>query len=110
MTLGENHLLENETWSMGSCSKSLDVRYSYPYESTYQRCCLVPKTYILECMSSFDDSVESGMDGWNGGALEILGHKYCDDFVDQSVKRKIIINGTYLGYFIDKRLININEK
>ena len=33
------------------------------------------------------------MDGWNGGAIEIQGHKYCDDFVEKSVKRKVAIQG-----------------
>ena len=94
LTNGENGRYEYETWNMGSCSKSLFGVNGNPYESTYQRCCLTPKKYTLECR----DSYEFGMDGWNGGALEIFGQKYCDDFVDETVKRKITIQGRVFGY------------
>ena len=60
-----------------------------PYEYTVQRCCLSPKTYDLTCR----DTYEKEMDGWNGGAIEIQGHKYCDDFIEKSVKRKVTIRG-----------------
>ena len=83
---GESLRYEHESWNIATCSKSVFVM-NRPYDMTIQRCCLAPKTYDLTCSDTYQD----GMDGWNGGLIEIQGHEYCDDFVDQSVKRRIKI-------------------
>ena len=87
-------LSHQESWNLGTCSKSakglsntapaLDY---HPYDITNQRCCLAPKIYDLTCRDSNDIP-----DGWNGGSLEILGHRYCDDFVGSTAKRKVEIS------------------
>ena len=92
MINGEGGLWEYETWNIGTCSKSISGRRGYemfsPYDFAIQRCCLAPKTYDLTC----HDSNYLAPDGWNGGSLEILGHKYCDDFVDGIVRRKVEVS------------------
>ena len=100
---GEAENYKYETWNIGACSKAISGNTepgpnnegyiinvaNRPYDYTIQRCCLSPKTYDLTCRDTF----EKEMDGWNGGAIEIQGHKYCDDFVEKSVKRKVAIQG-----------------
>ena len=85
----------SESWNIGTCSKSICGRQGYEMSSAYdvaiQRCCLAPKTYDLTCQ----DSNYLGPDGWNGGSIEILGHKYCDDFVDGAVRRKVEVSCTF---------------
>ena len=51
---------------------------------------MAPKNYDLICHDSGDYH-----DGWNGGAIEIFGHKYCDDFVNSIAKRKLIVSSKY---------------
>ena len=93
---GESNQYEDETWNLGTCSKSFSGYQESPfdmftsYASAIQRCCLAPKNYDLTCHDS-----SRYHDGWNGGALEIFGHKYCDDFVDRIVRRKVEVSCKY---------------
>ena len=99
-------MLGFETWKLGTCSTSISSEFTAfhePYESFSQKCCLAPDNYILEC---YDEKVN---DGWNGGSIEILGHTYCDDFVDESVRRKIKIPATSLPEKPDNTGIITNE-
>ena len=45
----------------------------YPNDQvTSKSCCIPPGSYTLTCKDLFGD-------GWDGGFIEILGTKYCDD-------------------------------
>ena len=97
MTNGETWVSHRETWNLGTCSKArkaVSEEFSAliiePYDITYQRCCLAPKIYDLTCHDYYKIP-----DGWNGGALEISGHKYCDDFVDSIARRKLEVSSKY---------------
>ena len=96
---------QQESWNLGACSKSkkdLSDKFReffyHPYDITNQRCCLAPKIYDLTCLDSNEIP-----DGWNGGSLQILGHRYCDDFVGQTAKRKVKISSKSF-VFIHKAL------
>ena len=51
-----------------------------------ERCCLHPGIYVLSC---YDDRNE----GWNNAYLDILGHRYCDDFLGYKAMRRVTIPG-----------------
>ena len=84
----------SDSWNIGTCSKSIcgrqDLEMFSPYDVAVQRCCLAPKTYDLTCQD-----LDLVPNGWSGGAIEILGHRYCDDFVDRIVRRKVEVSCKY---------------
>ena len=79
-------------WELGSCSgpKSRDNDGFDYYKSNrifVDRCCLPPGHHVLICHNRI------GPFGWGGSSLEILGQRYCDDFVGFRVMRKISLFG-----------------
>ena len=66
-----------------------------------ERCCLSPKEYTLTCR-------DSQKRGWQGGYIEIQGHKHCQDFfVGYTARRKLTVLGGDLNFRIQFLLWNI---
>lgn len=62
----------------------------YEANSMYlDRCCLIPGIYTLTCRNDVEPF------GWAGSFIEILGQRYCDDFVGFKGLRKIIVSGKF---------------
>ena len=61
------------------------------------RCCLSPGIYNLICKN------EKHPFGWGNASVEILGQRYCDDFVGYQVMRKLDIKGSFFripGFYL----------
>ena len=52
-----------------------------------ERCCLAPGLHTLTCYN------EKGPYGWGNGSIEILGQRYCDDFVGFKAMRTVSVLG-----------------
>ena len=94
---GNNETFFARKWKMGSCygpKKFYDAdnklsHVQYEANKTYiDRCCLKPGTYTLMCTN------EIGPFGWGNSFIEILGQRYCDDFVGYKGLRRVQITGT----------------
>ena len=57
------------------------------FRDYYQACCLPPGQYTLTCQN------DNYPDGWHGDYIEILGKRYCDNFLAYRVMRRNIIKG-----------------
>ena len=68
----------------GSCSSA---NFYTDYEEYLETCCLTPGDYMLTCKDSHGD-------GWDGGFIEIRGHRYCDYLIDSMEMVPIRIAGT----------------
>ena len=91
---------------MGSCtgpSTQLKLKNSiqnYTSNTIYvERCCLAPGLHTLTCYN------EKGPYGWGNGSIEILGQRYCDDFVGFKAMRRVPI----LGKSLKIRYNNTNQ-
>ena len=74
-------------WKIGSCYGPKNI-VEYHANSTYfGRCCLRPGLYTLVCKNDIAPY------GWGNSFIEILGHRYCDDFVGYKGFRRIVVNG-----------------
>ena len=82
-----------ESWSVGSCHMSIS-HHNKAYASSTQRCCLSQGVHLLECRDTYRG------DGWNGAYLEIFGQKYCNDFVDYVVQRRVFISGKKINFAV----------
>ena len=80
-------------WELGSCygPKSLEkgTIMDYGYESYFDRCCLPSGRHVLICHNRL------GPFGWGESSIEILGHRYCNDFVGYKALRKLELSGKY---------------
>ena len=83
VTINKKDHLRKITWILGSCASS--NRY-IDHMIYLERCCLHPGIYVLSC---YDDRNE----GWNNAYLDILGHRYCDDFLGYKAMRRVTIPG-----------------
>ena len=90
----DENLYFKRKWKMGSCrgpSKEYTRNANYTSNTTYvERCCLAPGMHILTCLN------EIGPYGWGNGYIEILGQRYCDDFVGFRAMRKVSLLGKML--------------
>ena len=81
---------------MGSCrgpSKEFTRNANYTSNTTYvERCCLTPGMHILTCLN------EKGPYGWGNGSIEILGQRYCDDFIGFKAMRRVPIFGKRIKF------------
>ena len=77
----------NPEWKIGSCYGPQRIA-KYKAKSIYfDRCCLRPGIYTLVCKN------DKGPYGWGNSSLEILGQRYCDDFVGYKGLRRVAIAG-----------------
>ena len=79
-------------WKLGSCygpQKFFSFNnFKFETNMTYmERCCLTPGNYTLICEN------EIGPFGWVNSFIEILGQRYCDDFVGFKGLRRIVVPG-----------------
>ena len=75
-------------WNLGNCSNEYEVYKDY---MTYDRiCCLEPGKYTLICRNTKQPQ------GWKKGHIEILGRRYCDDFMSYKAMRSLQIPGRIL--------------
>ena len=82
VTMYDGHQLK---WNLGNCSNEYEVYKDY---TTYDRiCCLEPGKYTLICKNTKKPQ------GWKKGLIEILGHRYCDDFMSYKAMRSLQIPG-----------------
>ena len=83
----EQHFSLN--WEMDYC---YGPQNSVKYQANkiyLDRCCLSPGVYTLICRNvarSF---------GWGDSFIEILGQRYCDDFVGYKGLRRVIVAGKF---------------
>ena len=88
-------------WELGSCygPKSRD-HSGYEYYNNdkisnptfIDRCCLPSGRHVLICHNRM------GPFGWGESSIEILGHRYCDDFVGFKTLRKLELSGNNTLY------------
>ena len=76
------------SWKLGSCHSTKNLGLRDEKWAYSKRCCLEPGEHILSCMSQVPH-------GWNGGYIEFLGNRYCDDFTGYIALRRVIINGMH---------------
>ena len=83
-------------WELGSCYGPKSRNYygrEYYRSDLYtnltfiDRCCLPSGSHVLICHNRM------GPFGWGESSLEILGHRYCDDFVGFKALRKLELTG-----------------
>lgn len=78
------------SWKMGSCyGPQNNIKYTYSNSTYLDRCCLSPGVYSLVCRNDIEPF------GWGNSFIEILGQRYCDDFVGYKGLRKVIVSGMY---------------
>ena len=53
------------------------------------RCCLSPGVHTLICRN------DARFFGWGDSFIEILGQRYCDDFVGYKGLRKVVVEGKF---------------
>ena len=74
-------------WEMDSCYGPKG-KVKYQTGKTYlDRCCLSPGVYTLVCRNELKPF------GWGDSFIEILGQRYCDDFVGYKGLRKVVVTG-----------------
>ena len=77
-------------WKMDDSCYGPKDSVVYSANNTYvDRCCLSPGIYTLICRN------HAGPFGWGSSFLEILGQRYCDDFVGFKGLRSIIVSGKF---------------
>ena len=77
------------SWEMDSCygpKNSVKYRANDTY---WDRCCLSPGVYTLICKNNL------GPYGWGNSFIEILGQRYCNDFVGYKSFRKVNVTGKF---------------
>ena len=77
------------SWGMDECygpKNSFKYRANVTY---WDRCCLSPGVYTLICKNNL------GPYGWGNSFIEILGQRYCDDFVGYKGFRKVNVTGKF---------------
>ena len=57
-------------WKLGECKSNRKYKRDKIYT---KQCCLPSGIHKLTCKDDWGD-------GWNGGYIEILGQRYCDNF------------------------------
>ena len=63
----------------------------YQAEHLYiHRCCLAPGIYNLICRNT------KNLYGWGNASIEILGQRFCDDFVGNKVVRNVAIRSKFM--------------
>ena len=91
----------NPKWKLDSCYGPKNIKDQYIFDvednsesvkyegnNTYvDRCCLSPGVYTLICKN------EMGPYGWGNSFVEILGQRYCDDFVGYKGLRRVVVTG-----------------
>ena len=70
-------------WLFGSCASSNYYTQKMEY---LERCCLPPGDYVLSC---YDERKE----GWSNAQIDILGHRYCDNFLGYIAMHRVAIPG-----------------
>ena len=101
----KNKSLFSRQWKLDSCYgpkkfaslKSIQDEVNKTY---MDRCCLKPGIYTLVCRN------EMGPYGWGNSFIEIMGQRYCDDFVGYKGLRRVIVTGKKLKQFYYTRVIN----
>ena len=88
----KNQSLFSHQWKMDFCYgpntfASLKSIQDEPNKTYMDRCCLKPGIYTLICKN------EMGPFGWGDSFIEILGQRYCDDFVGYKGLRRVIVTG-----------------
>ena len=83
-------------WKLGSCDgpKSFPSLWPIPKEADliyFEKCCLATGIYTLICNNDL------GPFGWGNSFIEILGERYCDDFVGYKALRRVVISGNQLA-------------
>lgn len=73
-------------WQLGTCN-SHGIEAIMGNTKFVHRCCLRAGQHTLTCFR------KSGPYGWNEGFIEMLGHRYCDDFLSYKLMQKIRIKG-----------------
>ena len=93
---GNNESLFSREWKMGSCygHRKFDDPIAgedsirYHGNNTYlDRCCLKPGVYTLVCTNKVSPF------GWGNSYIQILGQRYCDDFVGYKGLRRVEVSG-----------------
>ena len=84
-------------WKLGSCDgpNTFPSLWTIPKEADliyFEKCCLATGIYTLLC------SNDLGPFGWGNSFIEVLGERYCDDFVGYKGLRRIVISGNQLSY------------
>ena len=97
MTKYDGHQLR---WGLGNCSNDDETYKDY---MTYDRiCCVEPRRYTLTCKNTLKPH------GWKRGYIEILGRRYCDDFMGYSAFRSLDIIGKNKHYRYRRRLLFVD--
>ena len=77
----------NPKWKLDSCYGPKNS-VKYVGNNTYvDRCCLSSGVYTLICKN------EVGPYGWGNSFVEILGQRYCNDFVGSKGLRRFVVTG-----------------
>ena len=72
------------SWSLGHCSQS----QKWVGPGTYiERCCLFKGVHTLTCKTNRDKN------DWSTNVVQILGHRFCEDFVGYEAAMAINITG-----------------
>ena len=82
------HDLFSRKWKLGSCYGPIGLLQYKDKQKYWDRCCLTPGVYTLIC------SNDRGPYGWGNSFIEILGQRYCDDFVGFKGFRRVIVTST----------------
>lgn len=78
---------QDSEWRLGTCNST---RFEYNnFKKYFQRCCLKPSEQTLTCINTKNPY------GWDGGYIEIQGHRYCNDFMSYRLTQKITIRSTF---------------
>ena len=78
-------------WRLGTCNS---IGILYPTKIYIHRCCLKPGRHTLTCINRRNPF------GWDGGYIEIQGHRYCDDFMAYRLMQTINIKGIIYDSYI----------
>ena len=88
------------SWTYGNCSFEVrDDEESKGITNFVEKCCVYDDEYTLTCR-------DSEKKGWQGGYIEIQGHKYCHDFfVGYVTRERVTVLGRHLYFrFCNKKL------
>ena len=100
-------------WDLGECNgpkskghydafadDANSLEYYEPNNTFIDRCCVPPEPQVLICHN------HKGPFGWGGSFLEILGQRYCDDFIGFKAMRRVNIFGRIDILFLNRRYNN----
>ena len=69
-------------WEFGHCSNSTKYEDFMMY---VEKCCISPGNHTLTCYA------DKQPDGWKQGYIEILDHRYCDNFIGFKTMNRVEI-------------------